>query len=312
MTLTVLFASPRHWPAWKAPLAQALADLGIDARLTDDPAADPGSVDVIVCAPTGPLQDFAPFRNCRAVLSIWAGVEAIVGNPTLTQPLCRMVDPTMTQCMADYVCGHVLRHHLDIDRYLARQDGVWDHGDVPPPSSDRRVTMLGLGQLGRACAEALAGLGFRVSGWSRSPRDIAAVTCHHGESGLADALKEAEIVVTLLPDTPTTKNLLNAERLALLPPDAVIINPGRGALIDDEALLAALDSGRLGHATLDVFRTEPLPPEHPFWAHPRVTVTPHIAAETRPETAAPVIAENVRRVADGLPLLHLVDRDRGY
>jgi len=312
MPLTVLFASPRHWPTWRAPLVQALAEIGPDVGLTDDLSIDPETVDVIICAPNGPLQDFAPYRNCKAVLSLWAGVESIVGNPTLTQPLCRMVDPAMTRCMADYVCGHVLRHHLGIDRYLRGQDGLWRTGNVPPPSSDRRVTVLGLGTLGRACAEALAGLGFRVSGWSRGQRDIPGIECHHGESGLAAALSRADMVVTLVPDTPATRNLLNAERLALLPPDAVIINPGRGSLIDDDALLAALDSGRLGHATLDVFRTEPLPSDHPFWAHPQVTVTPHIAAETRPDTASGVIAENIRRAAKGLPLLHLVDRDLGY
>jgi glyoxylate/hydroxypyruvate reductase A len=119
-------------------------------------------------------------------------------------------------------------------------------------------------------------------------------------------------VVLLLPNTPETENVMDARTLALLAPGAVLINPGRGTLIDDGALLAALDSGPIGHATLDVFRQEPLPPEHPFWAHPKVTVTPHIASETRPETAAEVIAENVRRGEAGEPFLHLVDRDRGY
>jgi glyoxylate/hydroxypyruvate reductase A len=158
----------------------------------------------------------------------------------------------------------------------------------------------------------LAHLGFPVTGWSRSPKQIDGLRCLSGEDGLRAALQEADILVLLLPLTPETENLLNADRLALLPPGAVILNPGRGPLIDDDALLAALDRGHLGHATLDVFRTEPLPPEHPFWAHPRVTVTPHIASETRPETAAEVIAENIRRGEAGQPLLHLVDRDAGY
>jgi glyoxylate/hydroxypyruvate reductase len=129
---------------------------------------------------------------------------------------------------------------------------------------------------------------------------------------LRQALSGAEIVVILLPKTPETENLLNAERLALLPKGAVIVNPGRGAIIDDDALLAALDAGQVGHATLDVFREEPLPPDHPFWAHARVTVTPHIAADTRAPSAARVIAENVRRGEAGEPFLHLVDRARGY
>ena len=134
-----------------------------------------------------------------------------------------------------------------------------------------------------------------------------------GGAGVDGAvLARAEIVVLLMPLTAETRDLLNAERLALLPKGAVIINPGRGPLVDDEALLAALEAGRIGHATLDVFRTEPLPPEHPFWAHPRVTVTPHIAADTRAVTATRVIAENIRRAEAGEPMANLVDRGRGY
>ena len=134
----------------------------------------------------------------------------------------------------------------------------------------------------------------------------------HGDDGLQAALAEAQIVVLLLPRTPKTENILDARRLAMLPMGAVILNPGRGALIDDAALIAALDSGRVRHATLDVFRIEPVPQDHAFWRHPKVTVTPHIAADTRPESASSVIAENIRRGEAGEPFLHLVDRARGY
>mgnify|MGYP001801557384 FL=1 len=135
---------------------------------------------------------------------------------------------------------------------------------------------------------------------------------YHGEDGLAAALSKAEILILLLPDTKATENILDAPALALLPRGAFVINPGRGPLIDDDALLKAVDQGQVAGATLDVFRTEPLPADHPFWAHPRITVTPHIAAETRPATAARVIAENIRRGEAGLPFLHLVDRGSGY
>ena len=204
-----------------------------------------------------------------------------------------------------------LRHHLGMDRQILNQNGVWDPV-VPPLASERPVSVLGLGELGQACGRMLATLGFPVTGWSRAPRSVAGLRCLSGEEGLAAALGGAQILVTLLPLTAETENLLDARRLGLLPEGAVIINPGRGPLIEDEALLAALDAGRIGHATLDVFRVEPLPAEHPFWAHPRVTVTPHIAADTRPASAARVIAENIRRSVAGLPLLHLVDRGRGY
>ena len=309
MTLTVLFAAPELWPQYETHLPQALAEAGMEAEVVTKAA--PEAVDFIVYAPSAPLQDFTPYQNCRAVLSLWAGVERIVGNQTLTQPLCRMVDPGLTEGMVEWVVGHALRHHLGMDRHIVNPRHIWDPS-CPPLARERRVTMLGLGALGAACAQALSALNFPVTGWSRSPKDIPGLRCLSGDAGLIEALTAAEIVVTLLPKTPATENILNAETLALTARGAVILNPGRGALIDDEALLAALDSGQIGHATLDVFRTEPLPADHPFWTDPRVTVTPHIAADTRAFSAARVIADNIRRSVAGEPLLHLVNRELGY
>ncbi len=311
MKPVILFAAgvPR-WRHWEAPLRNALSDAGIEADLVTEAAPD--TVDFILYAPGGDTPpDFTAFTRCKAVLSLWAGVERIVGNPTLTQPLCRMVDPGLTQGMVEYVTGHVLRSHLGIDALLASQNGRWNPV-VPPLASERPVAILGLGALGTACAQALAGLGFPVLGWSRRAKEIAGVACLHGTDGLYAALRQAQILVTLLPATPQTENTLNAETLSLLPRGATLINPGRGSLIDDDALLAALASGRVGHATLDVFRTEPLPHDHPFWAHPRITVTPHVAADTRPSSAARVLAENIRRGLAGEPFLHVVDRGAGY
>jgi glyoxylate/hydroxypyruvate reductase A len=310
MTANVLFAAgAAQWAIYEAPLRRALERAGVAARLA--PEMPPEEVEYIVYAPGSAVQDFSPFTRARAVLNLWAGVERIVGNPTLRIPLARMVDHGLTQGMVEWVCGHALRHHLGMDTHILHQDGVW-RPEAPPLASDRRVSVLGLGALGAACARMLAHLGFRVTGWSRAPKEIAGLRCLSGAEGLRGALEAADILVLLLPLTPATENLLDAARLALLPPGAVILNPGRGPLIDDGALLAALDAGRIGHATLDVFREEPLPPAHPFWAHPRVTVTPHIASETRPESAAEVIAENIRRGEAGEPFLHLVDRRAGY
>jgi glyoxylate/hydroxypyruvate reductase len=303
---TVLFAAPTLWPDYAEALPAALADAGVKARIVLD-APDPAEIDYIVYAPSAPLQDFAAFTGTKAVLSLWAGVERIVGNATLTQPLCRMVDPSLTEGMVEWVVGHSLRHHLGMDRHIVNPAHVWDP-TCPPLARERPVTVLGMGALGAACASALSALNFPVTGWSRTAKD----GCLHGQAGLEQALRTAQIVITLLPKTPDTENLLNAQSLALLPAGAVILNPGRGALIDDEALLAALDSGQVGHATLDVFRIEPLPNDHPFWSHPRVTVTPHIAADTRASSAARVIAENIRRGEAGEPFVHLVDRARGY
>jgi glyoxylate/hydroxypyruvate reductase A len=192
-----------------------------------------------------------------------------------------MVDGGLTEGMVEWVTGHVLRHHLGMDTHIHGQDGVWRAGSAAPLARDSTVAVLGLGVLGAACAQALAALNFRVVGWSRSPKTIDGRRDRPWPRWPRRHPAEAEIVVLLLPDTPATENTLNARTLALLPRGAVIVNPGRGPLIDDDALLAALDSGQVGHATLDVFRTEPLPPEHPYWAHPKVTVTPHIASETR-------------------------------
>lgn len=307
--LKILFAAPALWAEYETLLPAALAAAGIGAEVVTH-AADPASIDYIIYAPSAPLQDFAPFTRCKAVLSLWAGVERVAPNPTLTQPLCRMVDSGLTEGMVAWVVGHTLRHHLGLDRYIVNPQHIWDPA-CPPLTRERPVTMLGLGTLGLACAQALQALHFPVTGWSRTGRQVPGLTCLHGEDGLEQALRGSQIVVTLLPRTPETENLLDARRLSWLPKGAVILNPGRGALIDDQALLAALDAG-LGHATLDVFRVEPLPQDHPFWRHPKVTVTPHIAADTRPGGAVKVLVENIRRAEAGEDLLHLVDRRLGY
>ena len=310
MTRILFAARPSDWESYGTLLPVALAELGVTAELVRD-TGRPEAVDYIVCTPDG-LDDFAPFVNCRLVQSLWAGVERITANPTLRQPLARMVDPGLKEGMIEYVAAHVLRLHLGLDRDILGQNGRWREDAPPPLARDRRVGVLGLGELGGACARALAGLGFAVAGWARGPREVPGVACHHGAAGLRRVLEQAEILVTLLPATAETEGLLDATRLGWLPEGAMIVNPGRGTLIDDAALLAALDAGRVAQATLDVFRQEPLPPGHPYWAHPRVTVTPHVAAATRPGTAARAAAENIARVERGLPPLHLVDRARGY
>ncbi|WP_099827382.1 2-hydroxyacid dehydrogenase [Oceaniglobus indicus] len=308
--IRVLFsATPDRWAEYRAPLTSSFGECGLDVDLATDHA--PADVDYIVFAPDGPVTDFTPYTACKGVLGLWAGVETIVDNATLTQPLARMVDTGLSEGMRDWVTGHVLRHHLGIDTDIHGQTGEWRPRSVPL-ARDRRVGILGLGALGATCARALADLGFDVAGWSRSPKTIDGVRTFHGDAGLSDSLARSEILVLLLPQTPATENTLNAATLARLPAGAMIINPGRGPLIDDDALLDALDRGHIAHATLDVFRTEPLPSDHPFWAHPNVTVTPHIASTTRPDTAARTIAENIARSESGKPMLHLVDRDAGY
>ena len=300
------------WPRWKEykhVLSLELARAGLQAELSR--THPPDEVDYIVYAPNPDLTDFTPYIRTKAVLSLWAGVEDITPNATLTQPLTRMVDAGLREGMVEWVTGHVLRHHLGMDAHIVNSDHLWDPA-TPPLARHRTVGILGLGELGRACAQALSALNFNVIGWSRTARKVPGIACKAGDDGLMETLESAEILVLLLPLTNATENLLNTDRLAQLPQGAVILNPGRGALIDDAALLSALDGGHLAHATLDVFRTEPLPADDPFWHHPKITVTPHIASATRPDTASQVIAENIRRSEAGEPLLHLVDRKAGY
>ncbi|MBM1557701.1 glyoxylate/hydroxypyruvate reductase A [Sulfitobacter mediterraneus] len=308
--INVLFAArPERWTTYEQPLRDALAKAGVEANLAVD--LPPEEVDYIVYAPNSDLQDFTPYTRAKAVLNLWAGVENITGNKTLSIPLARMVDPGLTKGMVEWVTGHVMRYHLGIDTDILRSDAQWQPR-TPPLAQERSVVILGLGALGAAVAQTLIGLGFEVSGWSRSAKSIEGVTCYSGDAGLTQALSRAEIAVLLLPDTPATENTLNADTLAAMPRGAFIINPGRGPLIDDDALLAALNTGQIAHATLDVFRIEPLPQDHPYWAHPQVTVTPHIAAETRASTASEAIVENIRRGEAGEPYLNLVDRSLGY
>lgn len=312
MTLNILFSARNAlWPKYRPALEKSLADRGIDAVLTDR-TDTPGAVDYIVYAPDRDDEDLSPYTGVKLIQSLWAGPDKLLQNPTLTQPLARMVDPGMTRGMVEFVTGHILYHHLHTQEFqtMPATEWRWDWG--PPLACERTVVFLGVGELGMACARATRELGFRVLGWSRSAKPEAPIDCFSGDDGLAHVLAEADILVTLLPRTPATRNILGASALARLRPGAAIINPGRGELIDDDALLAALDSGHVRSATLDTFRQEPLPETHPYRSHPRVLVTPHVASETRPLTAAEVVADNIARVEAGQPPRFLVDRRLNY
>lgn len=310
MKLNILFAAqPERWSEYQTPLINAFANAGVLAELSTK--MDPSIVDYIIYAPNGPVSDFSQFPRLKAVLGLWAGVEGIVGNDTLKVPLTRMVDSGLAEGMTEWVVAHVLRHHLGTDAFISAQNGVWVPV-IPPLARNRKIGILGLGELGTACAKALKQLNFNVSGWSRTPKNIEGIPCFFGSTGLSEILSVSEILVLMLPLTAATENILSKDSLSLLPKQAVVINPGRGALIDDTALLAALDTGHLSHATLDVFRTEPLPPSDPYWAHPKVTVTPHIASETRADTSSEVIADNIRRFEAGEEMRFIVDREAGY
>ena len=310
MTIKILFsANEENWKRYKAPLQDALDDKSLDYELGTN--ITPSEVDYIIYAPSSSLQDFSPYTKLKAVLNLWAGVEGVTNNKTLNVPLARMVDSGLTDGMVEWVTGHTLRHHLGIDKHIHGQDGIW-RSYVPPLAKDRVITILGLGTLGTACGIALKRLGFNVRGWSRREKRVDGIQCFYGDEQIDSSLMDADIVVLLLPDTPLTQNILNQHTLNLLKRGAFVLNPGRGPLIDDDALLAALETGQIEHATLDVFRIEPLPQNHQYWSNNKVTVIPHKASETRPKTASQVIAMNIKRAENGQELLYLVDRDNGY
>ena len=293
-------------------LERAIAASGRALKL--DPSADPATVDYLVFNIDGGLTEFSAYPRLRAIFNTWAGVEAVLGKVNWPQhvPFCRMVESGMTDGMSEYFVGHTMRYMLDIDRAIGQSSAaIWQKW-TPPLARQTPVGILGLGELGTATAGKLAALGFPVHGWSRTPKEIEGITCHHDQPGLERLLAEIRILILILPLTPGTRHILNARSIAMMQPGVCIINAGRGPLIDDEAMLAALASGHVRHATLDVFATEPLPEDHPYWRNPSVTVTPHIAAETRFDTAAEAIIRQIERDMDGFALQHVVDRARGY
>jgi glyoxylate/hydroxypyruvate reductase A len=224
----------------------------------------------------------------------------------------RLVDRALTQGMSEYVLYWVIHYHRRMGDYadmVARKQ--WANL-LQADTRLRRVGILGLGELGTDAARKLVALEFDVAGWSRSPKDIDGVESFTGEAGLAPFLARTEILACLLPLTPETEGIINRDTLAALPEGAVVINSARGGHVVEDDLLAALDSGHIAGATLDVFRTEPLPAEHPFWGHPKVTVTPHMASLTVPHSAAQWIAENIRRIERGEAPLNVVDLKTGY
>lgn len=261
-----------------------------------------------------PGQALLKLPNLKLIFSLGAGVDHLLnenGLPTRV-PLVRIADPALTEGMSEYVLYHVLRYHRRMAQYERQQrERCWQPLPQVRPSQ-RRIGIMGLGVLGEDAGHKLAALGFAVAGWSRSRKTIAGVESFHGHTQLRPFLNRTEILVCLLPLTRQTEAIIDRHALAALPPGAFVINVARGGHLVENDLLAALDSGHIAAATLDVCRTEPLPDDHPFWRHPKVTLTPHIASLTNPYTAAAHVVANIRRFERGEPLVGVVDRERGY
>jgi glyoxylate/hydroxypyruvate reductase A len=223
-----------------------------------------------------------------------------------------MVEPGLVDGMVEYVTMSVLAIHRNLIDYVRDQPRrTWRVLDVVTAST-YRVGVMGLGVLGKAVLHGLGAFGYRRYGWSRRLEEIPGVTCYAGTESLQEFLGHCDILVCLLPLTAQTRGILDQRLMSALPRGAWLINVGRGGHLDEHALLNALDTGQLSGAILDVFESEPLPELHPFWRHPRIVVTPHIAAETQPRTAAPIVLDNIRRHLRGEPLRDVIDRRRGY
>ena len=311
--MTILVAadfSAGEWAQWWPLLEAALPTERLVRDRRDLPLSN---IDVALVAnpPPGSLRDLP---GLRLIQSLWAGVDRLLADREVPAhvPLARMVDPAMNEAMAQTALWAVLSLQRGFFGYAAQQRaGAWR----PQPwrrADETTVAVLGLGQMGRTAALRLLQHGYRVLGWSRGAASAEGVSVHCGDAALPPLLAQAQIVVNLLPLTPATHGLFDAQTLAQLPRGASLVNLARGAHVVEADLLAALDRGHLHHAVLDVFATEPLPPAHAFWSHPSVTVLPHVAAPTDPRSAALIAARNVQALRDGRPLEHLVDRTRGY
>ncbi|MBP6778750.1 MAG: glyoxylate/hydroxypyruvate reductase A [Piscinibacter sp.] len=309
-TLIAADFSPAEWAEWLPALRAALPD---ETLLDRREGVEAEAIDIAIVAnpPAGAL---AGLPRLRLVQSLWAGVEKLLADPTLPVdvPLARMVDPAMNEAMAETALWAVLALQRDFLDYAAQQRAAqW----APQPqrrAAEFGVTVLGLGQMGRTVALRLLRNGYRVSGWSARPAAIPGVRTLAGDAALAHAVSDAQVLVNLLPLTPATRGIIDARLLATLPRGASVVNLARGAHVVEADLLAALASGHIRHAVLDVFATEPLPPSNPFWSHPQVTVLPHVAAQTDARSASAVVAANVAALRAGRPLQHLVDRARAY
>jgi glyoxylate/hydroxypyruvate reductase len=260
-----------------------------------------------------PREFLAALPRLKVLFSSGAGVDHVDFSAVPAHiPIARMVEPGIINGMVEYVSLAVLALHRDFFDYVdAKAARRWHPLEVPPAFS-RSIGVMGMGVLGRAVLERLSTYGFQLRGWNRSPRHMPGVQGFAGADQLQPFLAGCDVLVCLLPLTSATRGILNRQLFAMLPAQAALINVGRGPHLVDADLIEALDSGQLSRAILDVTDPEPLPPEHPLWAHPRVFLTPHVASMTQPESAAPILLENLRRHQRGEPLLNVIDRSSGY
>jgi glyoxylate/hydroxypyruvate reductase A len=306
----VLSDTGAHFGLWEAAFRKAAPDV---ALVHDQPARDLSGIRY--CMTWKPLPDvYRRMPDLQALFVLGAGVERFLADTTIPPQVAivKMAEPGLTQAMEQYVLWQVLELHRGFRELAAAQREVrWIEQSYPAPW-DRKVGVMGLGTLGAAVARKLQSFGFATRGWSRNAKSIDGVAVYAGGDKITAFLAGLEILVCLLPLTPQTRGILNADLFRHLAPGAGLINVGRGAQLNEADLLSALESGQLGGASLDVFHSEPLPEGHPFWRHPKILVTPHLASDVDPESAAMAIKQQIDRLEAGQPPEHVADRSRGY
>ena len=297
---------------YKKILAEEIKTQSLDCNIVEDIAMC-GDVNAIIYSDESEVSDFSIFPNNTVIFSIFAGVEKTLLNKSIRQPLVRLIDIEMTECMAEWCAAHVLRYHLDLDEFIKPEKNEWKiYSKERLLANQVHIGILGLGTLGTAAANKLKKLDFNVTGWSTTEKNLSGIKSLVGPNGLAKILSNSDYLILLLPLTEETKHIINSDSLKIVKNGAILINAGRGGLIEDNDLLEALDSGKLSRCTLDVFNKEPLPKEHPFWFHDKVTVTPHISAPTRLQSSIKSILKNIGRIKKGLEPIGLVQKERFY
>ena len=310
--LNIFVATGSKTTEYKKILEKEIKALSFECNIIEDISRN-SEVNAIIYSDDSEISDFSIFPDEAVIFSIFAGVEKTLLNKSIRQPLVRLIDIEMTECMAEWCAAHVLRYHLDLDVFIKPEKNEWmSYSKERLLANQVNIGILGLGTLGSAAANKLRKLDFNVTGWSTTQKNHSGIKSLVGLNGLAKILSSSDYLILLLPLTEETKNIINSGSLKMVKKGAILINAGRGGLIEDNDLLEALDRGKLSRCTLDVFNEEPLPPEHPFWAHEKVTVTPHISAPTRLQSSIKSILRNIARIKKGLQPIGLVQKERFY
>ena len=310
--LNIFVSTGSKTTKYKKILEEEIKNQFLEYNIIEDISRN-SEVNAIIYSDESEISDFSIFPDDAVIFSIFAGVEKTLLNKSIRQPLVRLIDIEMTECMAEWCAAHVMRYHLDLDEYIKPEKNEWKSYSTERLLANQvNVGILGLGILGTATANKLRKLDFNVTGWSTTEKNLSGIKSLVGLNGLAKILSNSDYLILLLPLTEETKNIINSGSLKMVKKGAILINAGRGGLIEDNDLLKALDSGKISRCTLDVFNEEPLPKEHPFWFHDKVTVTPHISAPTRLQSSIKSILKNIGRIKKGLQPIGLVQKERFY